>query len=252
MAFGTVGASRSPPPSGRPAALRQALIGGLAVVAIGGAAWNIWRQLNPPDPYAVDLTKPFQFLDDAQSNVPLDDAALQGLEFRTVGGDPLTLGSFRGRKNVILVVTRGRTSGKPPGAYAGRICLYCASQTSRLIANYAALRDHEAEVVVVFPIGTAAETGSIKDFTAAVKADAKKFDGVTVDKAPFPVVLDVGCQAVDRLGLRADLARPSTFIIDKEGHVRFAHVGQSLADRPSVKALLSQFEMLAPPDEPAP
>ena len=240
-----------PDASGQPArnaggALRQAVAAGLALVVLGGAGWNIWHQLaHPPDPYAVDLTKPFRFHDDAGSNVPLDDASLEGLEFRTLRGEPVTLGGFRGRKHVVLVVTRGRTEKAVPGPYAGRICLYCASQTSRLIANYPELARRDAEVVVVFPVGRQEDAGSVAEFNAAVRADALKFDRRDIDGTPFPVVLDVGLRAVNQLGLRADLAKPSTYILDKQGRVRFAHVGQSLADRPSVKAILRQLDQLA-------
>ena len=130
-------------------AVRQ-VVAVLALLVIGVAGWNIGYQImHPPDPYAVDLTKPFRFADDAESNVPLDDAGLEGLAFRTPRGEPVTLGAYRGRKHVVLVVTRGRTERAEPGAYVGRICLYCASQTSRLIANYAAFARHDAEVVVV-------------------------------------------------------------------------------------------------------
>ena len=65
-----------------------------------------------------------------------------------------------------------------------------------------------------------------------------------VDKIPFPVVLDIELKAVDQLGIRKDLSKPATYILDKQGQVRFAYVGESLADRPSVKALLEQLDAL--------
>ena len=48
----------------------------------------------------------------------------------------------------------------------------------------------------------------------------------------------LGWLAVELLGIRKDLSKPATYILDGEGRVRFAYVGNSLADRPSVKALL--------------
>ena len=63
-------------------------------------------------------------------------------------------------------------------------------------------------------------------------------------KIPFPIVLDVELKAVNQLGIRKDLSKPATYILDKQGQTRFAYVGDSLADRPSVKALLDQLDAL--------
>ena len=57
-------------------------------------------------------------------------------------------------------------------------------------------------------------------------------------------MLDVQLKVVDQLGIRKDLSKPATYILDKEGQTRFAYVGESLADRPSVKALLEQLDLL--------
>ena len=54
----------------------------------------------------------------------------------------------------------------------------------------------------------------------------------------------VELKAVDHLGIRKDLSKPATYILDKQGQTRFAYVGDSLADRPSVKALLEQLDAL--------
>ena len=58
------------------------------------------------------------------------------------------------------------------------------------------------------------------------------------------VVLDIELKAVDSLGIRKDLSKPATYILDKAGHVRFAYVGKSLSDRPSIKAILKQLDTL--------
>ena len=113
------------------------------------------------------------------------------------------------------------------------------------MANHDAIKAHDAEVVVVFPVASAADRTEAARFTAAVDRDARRHDGVGGATTPFPVVLDVGLGAIERLGLRADLAKPATYVLDKEGRVRFAYVGQSPADRPSVKAILCQLSALA-------
>ena len=61
---------------------------------------------------------------------------------------------------------------------------------------------------------------------------------------PFPIVLDVELSAVKELGIRDNLSKPATFILDKYGQVRFAYVGTGIADRPSVKAILNQLDAL--------
>ena len=70
--------------------------------------------------------------------------------------------------------------------------------------------------------------------------EALRRDGSPVPP-PFPLVLDVELHAVDQLGIRADLSKPATYILDKQGQVRFAYVGSTIADRPSVKSLLDQL-----------
>jgi peroxiredoxin len=61
---------------------------------------------------------------------------------------------------------------------------------------------------------------------------------------PFPILLDEDLKIVEQLGIKADLAKPSTFILDKKGQVRFAYVGSTVTDRPSVKAMLRQLDMI--------
>lgn len=223
---------------------RSAAVAVAAAAAIALAGWNIWRQLPPRDPYAFDRSRPLAFVDVAESNVPIAEAAPGELSFTTAAGEPVDLAAYRGRRNVVLVFTRGDTARSIPGAYAGSICLYCTSQTSRLIANYARFVAADAEVVVVFPLGSPDRAAAVRRFEAEVRRDARRQDGLTVERPPFPVVLDVGLAATDRLGLREDLAKPATYIIDKEGRTRFAYVGRSLADRPSVKSILDQLALV--------
>ncbi len=206
------------------------IVAGLAVIG-----YSIWRQFQPRGGYKFDAAT-FAFVDHAESNVPLDATDVADLPFVDAAGMPVDLKQFRGRKNLVLVVTRGNTSGRGPGAYSGNICLYCATQTSRLIANYKSIQDSDAEVVVVFPVKQAADGKQLDRFDEAVKRD-----GASVGRTPFPVVLDVELRAVDQLGIRADLSKPATFILDKQGQVRFAYVGETIADRPSIQSILEQL-----------
>jgi hypothetical protein len=46
------------------------------------------------------------------------------------------------------------------------------------------------------------------------------------------------------LGIRGDLAKPSVYVLDKQGNVVYAYVGETLTDRPSVRVLLAQLDKL--------
>lgn len=213
---------------------REAFKGCVALAVLIIAGFFIWRELTPKPFYQFNAAT-FAFNEHAQSNTPLDGCDVEALEFVGVDGQPVDLRPFLGQKNVVLVITRGNTSGTGPTAYYGNICLYCATQTSRLIANYPAFRDQGAEVVVVFPIRQLADRGSVSQFHEALRRT-----GATVDP-PFPLVLDVELHAVDQLGIRADLSKPATYIVDKQGQVRFAYVSATVADRPSVQSMLEQL-----------
>ena len=56
--------------------------------------------------------------------------------------------------------------------------------------------------------------------------------------------VDVELKVVDQLGIRKNLSKPATYILDKEGNVRFAYVGQGVEDRPSVDAIIQQLKQL--------
>lgn len=179
--------------------------------------------------YFEDYRK-IQFKDDVQSNVAAD-GSIGDLTFTGINGNEASLKDYLGKKHVVLIVTRG---------FNGSICLYCATQTSRLLTNYAKFSQRDAEVIVVFPVMTPDDSIRHRDFAVSVK---NKLD-TPVEKIPFPIVLDVELKAVNQLGIRKDLSKPATYILDKEGQTRFAYVGDSLADRPSVKALLDQLDAL--------
>jgi peroxiredoxin len=166
-----------------------------------------------------------QFKDDAQSNAQLDPESL-ALDFVDSTGKPVNINDYRGSKNVVLIFTRG---------YPGFVCPNCSTLTSRLIANHDEFTKRDAEVLVVYP----GDKAHLDDFVKASKP------AQSADKpVPFAILLDEGFQAVDKLKIRADLAKPSTFILDKEGQVRFAYVGASSADRPSIKAMLDQLDAI--------
>jgi peroxiredoxin len=126
---------------------------------------------------------------------------------------------------VVLVVTRG---------YPGYICPNCSAQTSRLISNYPEFVKRGAEVLIVFP----GPTEHLQEFRERTQKEAGK------KTTPFPLVLDKDFHAVDKLGIRENLAKPATYIVDKHGGVIFAYVGTNTSDRPSLKAMLDQLDAI--------
>jgi peroxiredoxin len=127
----------------------------------------------------------------------------------------------------VLVITRG---------FPGYICPYCSTQTSQLISNYEEFTKRDAEVLVVFP--------GDKKHIAQFLTQSRPEEPEPESDLPFPVLLDESFTAVDQLGIRGDRARPSTYILDKKGQVKFAYVGSSPSDRPSIAALLDILDTL--------
>jgi peroxiredoxin len=181
-----------------------------------------------------------QFKDQAPSNAETRSEDLLNISLQDADGQPTVLDKLRGNRPVVLVFTRGLVGSAEQdadGHYGKSICTYCSTQTSRLIANYDKFRDKNAEVIVVFPVARSDDQGEVQTFAARVQGAGK-----TTADMPFPVLLDVDLKAVDALGIRADLSKPSTFILDADGKVRYAYVGQTLSDRPSINALLEQLD----------
>ncbi|MBX3437154.1 MAG: peroxiredoxin family protein [Planctomycetaceae bacterium] len=171
---------------------------------------------------------PITFADDVATNVSVGDEITR-LTFTDIDGKETALSDYIGKKAVVLVITRGNTNP---------ICPYCTTQTSRLIANYPKFADRNAEVLVVYPIE---HSGDQSRLTAFIDASRKLLENPN-QPVPFPILLDVELKAVDRLGIRKDLSKPATYIIDPEGHVRFAYVGADINDRPSIDAMLKQLD----------
>ena len=165
-----------------------------------------------------------QFRDEVESNRQ-DDGTVRDLTFTGSDGNPVSIQDYVGKKNVLLVFTRG---------FSGQLCPYCTTQTSRLIANYDKFTERDTEVLLVYP----GSTDQLDAFRQASMAEAEK------ESFPFPVLLDEDLAAVKRLNIAAQLAFPSTFIINKDGRVTLSYVGKNLTDRPSIKALLAQLDSM--------
>lgn len=173
-----------------------------------------------------------EFLDDPPAaktrKVPAEKA---GLTFLGMDGKAVELASFKGKSNVVLVVTKGL-----PQSPGGVFCPGCLAQTNALAANIAEFKKRDAEVLIVFP-GPSAKAG---EFLTTAK--------VTSAGAPaLSLVLDADMRAVAALNIEGDRAKPSTYILNRAGEVVYAYVGEHVTDRPSVKALLGQLDKLNAP-----
>ena len=64
----------------------------------------------------------------------------------------------------------------------------------------------------------------------------------------FPILFDPEAEVVREYGvynlLRDGYATPSTFIIDKNGKVRWKYIGQRYNDRPTNQQIIAQLEAL--------
>ena len=181
--------------------------------------------------YGVEDFTTIRFRDTVESNAE-PGIELADLQFLNISGETVQLRDFLGKKNLLLVMTRGYSNG---------ICIYCSTQTSRLMSNYQQFADRDAEVIVVYPLSTIDDKLRADEFVSSAR---EKLDA-PLEKIPFPLVLDVELKAVDELGIRDNLAKPATFILDKAGKVRFSYIGSSIADRPSIQAMLDQLDALA-------
>jgi peroxiredoxin len=185
------------------------------------------------DGYGVSDANEINFLDTVAAQ-PGPETEIAELSFTDRDGKSVKLRELGQEKNLVVVMTRG---------YNGAICPYCSAQTARLITNYQQIQALGAEVVLIYPLQQPADSPKLGDFLKRVH----ELNSAPPDQVvPFPILLDLGLQAVDILGIRKDLSKPATYILDRSGAVKFAYVGNSLADRPSVKAILDQLQQLQP------
>jgi peroxiredoxin len=190
----------------------------------GGPKYNYGYGYGPTDMTATAA----QFHEEPPANRTVAPDKVP-LTFIDLDGKKVELASYRGKANVVLVMTKGT-----PVSYGGAFCPGCLAQMNALVANLPDFKKREAEVLVVFP-GPSERAGEFLTTAKAREGDKP---------SPIPLLLDKDLAAVDLLGIRGDLAKPSTYILDRKGNVVYAFVGEHTTDRPSVKALLGQLDKL--------
>ncbi len=142
-------------------------------------------------------------------------------------GTAVTLSKLTANSPVVLVVLRG---------FPGYQCPICAAQVAGLIAHEHELAFANAHVVLVYP-------GS-GDNLATKAAEFWKMRPLMFSKLPgnFSYVTDPGYQFTVAYALRWDApsetAYPSTFVIDREGVVRYVKVSKTHGNRAPVAEIL--------------
>lgn len=119
--------------------------------------------------------------------------------------------------------------------YRGDWCSYCNAQ----LAGYA-LRHRELDALGAQVLAISVDG---QPDAAALK---------TKLRFPFPVLSDPSHAVIDRYGgiearLRQGIAigKPATYVLDREGRIRWSYVGEDFADRPLVEEVIDQVRLAA-------
>ncbi|MEO1525633.1 MAG: redoxin domain-containing protein [Planctomycetota bacterium] len=178
---------------------------------------------------ASDISPDVVFEDQAETNSQPEQDVFD-LSFIEHDGGRVMISDFEGKQNVLLVVTRG---------YSGFSCPYCSAQTARLIRNQEKFAERNTKVIVVYP--------GEKDKAVEFVDEVSELAGGSTENTQLSFVLDEDLATVKRLMIEGDLAMPATYILDSEGQVRFAYVGRTASDRPSLKAILEKLDQVNGP-----
>jgi len=143
-----------------------------------------------------------------------------------MGGGTTTLSSFRGRKNVVLVF------------YRGFWCPYCIKQLTGMRQLLDAEMKKETELLVV----------SVDDSTGTQKTVARiSADGVAPD---FGFLSDPDHTVIARYGIlnpnggSRGIPHPATYVIDREGVVRWRDIETDYKIRPANEAVVTAVRAL--------
>jgi len=167
------------------------------------------------------------FLPDAKANKPVGGAA-DPASFVDTRGARVSLSDYKGKKTLVLVFTRG---------YPGYLCPMCTSYTAQIAYRYPEIAAAGAEVLLVFP-------GSPEKVQEFIKAARDILEQEGPGALPFPILLDVSLKNVEAFGIKGDLSKPATYVIDRAGTVQYAFVGDQPHERPDVATILAEVKRL--------
>ena len=150
------------------------------------------------------------------------------LDVKTLADKTIDLKPLLKKGPVVLVVLRG---------YPGYQCPICTRQVGELIANSDQFAKRRSNVVMVYPGPTDNLKGYAQEFVQGKDLPAN-----------FNFGIDPGYAFTNRYGLRWDApnetAYPSTFVIGKDGKVKYAKVSRTHGDRAPVGEILAALDGL--------
>jgi thioredoxin-dependent peroxiredoxin len=164
----------------------------------------------------------------AAFDAPKVGDAAPNFSLHTLDDRVVHLKALTAKRPVVLLVLRG---------WYGAQCPLCSRQVNDYMNKAADFAARGVQVVMVYP-GPSEQ----------LKARAQEFAANTDWPADFHFVLDPDYIFTNAYGLRWDAPRetayPSTFIIDRENRVRFAHVSRTHGNRVSAAAALTTIDEL--------
>jgi peroxiredoxin len=115
----------------------------------------------------------------------------------------------------------------------------CHRQLAQLREKLAAIRGEKAQLLAVDPHEVWSARFLLKE------------TGLTTDNLQYPLLMDPALTVSATYGVAFQMRihtewsnRPATFVIDKEGVIRFAHRGTSFNDRPTADAIIAELKRL--------
>jgi peroxiredoxin len=151
------------------------------------------------------------------------DFALKNLK-----GDEVKLSDLTKQGPVVLLVLRG---------YPGYQCPLCSIQVGDFIGKAKSFSSAGANVVMIYP----GPADNLSEY-------AKEFMGKRSLPEGYELLVDPDFTFTNAYNLRWDApqetAYPSTFLIDKEGTIRFTKISKSHGDRTQAKDVLDEAKKL--------
>jgi len=144
-------------------------------------------------------------------------------------GEVVDMDDFRGKKNVVLVVLRGLSR---------EVCVYCVTQTEALCKYDPEFEQEDCEVFVVYP----GARNRLDAFMESFRTFSQR-----LGDPPIGVLYDRNMELVNRMGIGSEFAIPSTFVIDRQGKIRYSYVGIDVEDRPETEDVLAAVRALSNP-----
>lgn len=144
-----------------------------------------------------------------------------------VGGGTTTLSSMRGKKNVVLVF------------YRGYWCPYCITQLKEMRSLLTDELKQDTEMLVV---SIDDEKGTQTAMTR-ITADGMKADFSFLSDPEHAVIARYG--VMNPAGSRRGIPHPATYVIDKQGVVRWRDIQTDYKIRPTNAAVLTAVKSLS-------